>query len=511
MSKFSEKCRELLAENGYNVYRFSQIASLERTTLQRMVTGKRLPSPEFVEHFCQALRISLTEKKEVMDLYKMESIGETAYQNQTLILQLFEKLSILEKNKRFNNQSVVNYGEIKLISPVSTDKYETELLLQYVLRKTLQEQESPELYTNLPGANSLLPHYLNLLVPEYNKTILIKHLIHFQPNASYAYENLETLHQIIPLCFSSGINYIPFYYYSKLSQNDQPNLLYPFYIITEKYVLQLTTDLSKGILHSDPVILQEYTKEFQNCLKHSAPLLQQSKDPAEALQLYLTSFDTVQTLTGLASTPCDMDSMDDEYFFHRVKETSPEYIPLMKTYAAYLDGLKQVSRHTFFTSNGVQKFCECGISSGTSSIVIPNFSPKERLTSLKYFLEHFSNESHQMLNSNFSYPDSLFIELRNNHSLFLINLADKTNISFIIIQESSICNAFSEFFRSLTDSEFITPENQTRTLIQKYIEQLKQLTSGVTPPLEIFKFLFVVFGFIYRTCHWHLLPNAWRL
>lgn len=395
-----------------------------------------------------------------MDLYKMEAIGETAYQNQTTILHLFEKLSTLEKNKGFNKRSIVDYGEMKLISPISNDKYETELLLQYVLRKTIQEQESPELYTNLPGTDTLLPHYLNLIIPQYGKTILIKHLIHFQTKASYAYENLETLRQIIPLCFSADINYIPFYYYSKLSRNDQQILLYPFYIITEKYVLQLTSDLSKGILHSDPAILQEYTKEFQNCLEHSSPLLQQSKDLDEALQLYMTSFDTIQDLTSLNATPCDSDFMDNEYF---------------------LNVLKQVNRKDFFTISGFQKYCESGISSGTSSIVIPQFSPEERITSLKYFLEHFSNEKDHMLNSTFSYPDSLYIELRNNHSLFLINLADKANISFIIIHESSICNAFSEFFQLLADSEYITPENQTRTLIQKYIRQLKQLTFGITP------------------------------
>ena len=110
MSKFSEKCKELLTENGYNVYRLSQAASLERTTLQRMVTGKRLPGPEFVEHFCQALRISLPEKKEIMELYKMEAIGETAYRNQTTILHLFEKLSALEKNEGFNKRSIVENG-----------------------------------------------------------------------------------------------------------------------------------------------------------------------------------------------------------------------------------------------------------------------------------------------------------------------------------------------------------------------------------------------------------------
>ena len=104
----------------------------------------------------------------------MEAIGETAYRNQTTILHLFEKLSALEKNEGFNKRSIVDYGEMKLISPISNDKYETELLLQYVLRKTIQEQESPELYTNLPGTDTLLPHYLKLLIPQYGKTILIK-------------------------------------------------------------------------------------------------------------------------------------------------------------------------------------------------------------------------------------------------------------------------------------------------------------------------------------------------
>lgn len=243
----------------------------------------------------------------------------------------------------------------------------------------------------------------------------------------------------------------------------------------------MASDLSKGILHSDPAILQEYTKEFQNCLEHSSPLLQQSKDLDEALQLYMTSFDTIQDSTSLAATPCDSDFMDNEYFFDRVKEHSPEYAPLTKAYGAFLNVLKHVNRKDFFTISGFQKYCESGISSGTSSIVMPQFSPEERITSLKYFLEHFSNEKDHMLNSTFSYPDSLYIELRNNHSLFLINLADKANISFIIIQESSICDAFSEFFQLLADSEYITPENQTRTLIQKYIQQLKQLTFGITP------------------------------
>ena len=129
MSKFSDKCRELLTENGYNVYRLSQAASLERTTLQRMVTGKRLPGQEFVENFCRALRIPFLEEKEVMELYKMESIGESAYLNQKTILQLFDTLSNLDKEEKRNNYKVIDHGDLELLSPIADDTYDTEMLL----------------------------------------------------------------------------------------------------------------------------------------------------------------------------------------------------------------------------------------------------------------------------------------------------------------------------------------------------------------------------------------------
>ena len=105
MSKFSEKCKQLLSENGSNVYRISKSASLERTALQRMVTGKRLPSQDIVKSFCQALRISFSEEQELMELYKMELIGLSAYKNQKCIFRLFEHLTELEKmNAKLSNE-----------------------------------------------------------------------------------------------------------------------------------------------------------------------------------------------------------------------------------------------------------------------------------------------------------------------------------------------------------------------------------------------------------------------
>ena len=51
MSDFSNKCREYLKDTGENVYQLSASSGLDRTSLQRMITGKRLPGIDFVRQF----------------------------------------------------------------------------------------------------------------------------------------------------------------------------------------------------------------------------------------------------------------------------------------------------------------------------------------------------------------------------------------------------------------------------------------------------------------------------
>lgn len=140
MSKFSEKCKQLLSENGSNVYRISKSASLERTALQRMVTGKRLPSQDIVKSFCQALRISFSEEQELMELYKMELIGLSAYKNQKCIFRLFEHLTELEKMNAQASRNVIDNSDLVLVSPVSNliqNYYYILFLKKYFNRKMI--------------------------------------------------------------------------------------------------------------------------------------------------------------------------------------------------------------------------------------------------------------------------------------------------------------------------------------------------------------------------------------
>ena len=93
MSDFSSKCREYLKNTGETVYQLSASSGLDRTSLQRMITGKRLPGMDFVRQFCDSIRINPSQRQELIELYKIEKIGKEIYYNRKYIQELLRVIS----------------------------------------------------------------------------------------------------------------------------------------------------------------------------------------------------------------------------------------------------------------------------------------------------------------------------------------------------------------------------------------------------------------------------------
>lgn len=96
-----------------------------------------------------------------------------------------------------------------------------------------------------------------------------------------------------------------------------------------------------------------------------------------------------------------------------------------------------------------------------------------RLKALQHFLFTFDDSEKNMLNDDFSFPQTLYLELRDNNILYLIRMGKNKQLSFVSITENSICNAFRDFFQLLQKSEYICPPEELKALISHYITQLK--------------------------------------
>ena len=92
MSQFSDACKALIKNKNTTVYRMSKEFALDWTTLQRMVSGKRLPNQGFVQRFCDSLQLTESESREILEYYKMEQLGRNTYINRRHIRQFCQYL-----------------------------------------------------------------------------------------------------------------------------------------------------------------------------------------------------------------------------------------------------------------------------------------------------------------------------------------------------------------------------------------------------------------------------------
>lgn len=92
MSHLSDRCQQFLTESGTSVYQLSKTSGLDRASLHRLVTGKRIPTLEFLTKFCQAMRLNHADIQELFELYEESHAGSSNFQNRKLICQIFSDL-----------------------------------------------------------------------------------------------------------------------------------------------------------------------------------------------------------------------------------------------------------------------------------------------------------------------------------------------------------------------------------------------------------------------------------
>ena len=88
MTRFSKKISELIEESGETVQSLAEMGKINRTTLQRVKTGERLPTKKVFANLAKALRLSNAEVEELQTLMEMTQVGERSYYNRRKIVEL---------------------------------------------------------------------------------------------------------------------------------------------------------------------------------------------------------------------------------------------------------------------------------------------------------------------------------------------------------------------------------------------------------------------------------------
>lgn len=483
MSEFSDRCKQLLLESGSNVYQIAKRSSLDRTSIQRMITGKRLPSKQFVKDFCSYLRISPIEKSELLELYDMEKIGKTTYLNRWYVKNLIETLAIAENNHHIpENTSVLYKNSIPNVTHLSDttvlDHAENTILT--VLEFELQNNPKQEILLNVPSSYTFLFQTIQRIFKDAPEGTSIKHLVTLNKNplnSAHSSRNLEALSHILPIAKTLTGHYHPFYIYSSLTPSDEKLLIMPYYIITSQHLLILSSDFKSVSVHTSGPFVENYRSEMMRILDMAEPLIKYTSLPMEIItRLEQTYMNLGKPSHSFEFHPCF-------FFMSSTFQVPEELIERTKDAQVLLSAFQGMYRAmdasetptmNFFSEEGLRQFCSTGKCLGQYNNITEGFPATERKLMLnQYCHRNQEDEFHgHMLKPDFKVPAYVSIELHNNHRLHLFSLKEDFEFAFIEIDESSICEAFFDFFESLPDSELAYSKEETCNKISNYISMI---------------------------------------
>ena len=250
MSHLSDRCQQFLTESGTSVYQLSKTSGLDRASLHRLVTGKRIPTLEFLTKFCQAMRLNHADIQELFELYEESHAGSANFQNRKLICQIFSDLDGLSSASFQESPKTLSPD---LLPPVFTStrpipsmagnsRQTLGLVQQFLLRLFHEKPDGTEVLTNAPLARMGLLPFFYALQSLYHKHLRLHHLLYFSANPSLGADsnpNLEILRFVLPIALSDFNFYEPRFTYINLGKNDMEAMLWPYYIICEDLLLVL--------------------------------------------------------------------------------------------------------------------------------------------------------------------------------------------------------------------------------------------------------------------------------
>lgn len=265
MSEFSDFCNMLREKSGMTIYSIAKVSEMERTALNRMLNGKRLPGYEDVERFCGTIRANEKEKEHIRKLYMMERMGKKRYANCCYIEKLLYMLDQGGVSPLYFSEEPKEKMEPDNTSFVEGETLVCDRILD-MLEQAYQLPDSDKIYTNFPANDEILLSAVRFYEKKYRKQISLHHFHILNVNPEQYYDadcNLKVLCAALIWTFFKEKSYIPYYTYSPLMLNDLELQMMPFYLVTGARVAHISDDFRQGIFLENPDTVSFYKKKMR--------------------------------------------------------------------------------------------------------------------------------------------------------------------------------------------------------------------------------------------------------
>lgn len=350
-----------LITQDVKIYSLSKLTGIERTKLQRIKSGERLPSSEELEKICRACTCSDEEKKKLKQALEIEIIGEDKYKSREFSKKFLADLSDMFQQKKspqieFNATVTLSLASDTIV----TNGYnETINTIRKVLKKETSEENTIYLLSSAINSafNELLTHFVD------KQNITLRHLLSLEPHIESSenyFDNINSILKIYPL-FLSNTNYYPSFNYNLFSSGE----LLPYYIVSDNFSINIAADFSTAIITQKQEVIDIHRKLLEAKIKSSYSFIKEVTDIFDYSRIYYerseNNFFDDATLFTLEYEPCVSPYLTQDMVIEAMNKS--EFIDeelIKRALACFGDLHKCKRKFSFFSEKGLDSFVKTG-------------------------------------------------------------------------------------------------------------------------------------------------------
>lgn len=481
MNTIQELIRRCIDSNGYTIYSLSQQTGINRTTLQKIISGQRTLTKDIYETLLRFFVISPSEREALDRAFLIDQIGRERYQTHMEIKHILElPASVFQTTSEdLTSALITNLNELPDFTLLK-DEYQITNVLCSIVLSNVTECEQPYLY----GYTDMSQTFMSTILKQFFNTayekLNIKLLLEFRKArlVNGYYDNIDNLHiitNLLPFFSAFPGTFAVHYYYAEQNDFEQLASVFPFYIITNTHVILFSADYTSALFISNSALHEHYLSYYNQALNHSYTLT-----------------NGIQTTLELLESLIHVDPLTNYHLCLNVQPTIEKYITpdMIDKYmldTPYKDVLRQklleridqlaTEDHTIlFTMEGLRLFCDRGKNINFPDTLAKPFDIEDRIYILSKFLESNRTENsntYLLLNPKQLHTSPyISIAFVPPALTFILLIREDGNALAIPLYEHTLCNNIIDYIQALPEYGCIYSLEETNHQLEQEIEVL---------------------------------------
>ncbi|MDK2936297.1 MAG: hypothetical protein PWP62_1305 [Eubacteriaceae bacterium] len=474
----STRIEELMIESGETVQSLAEMVDVDRTTLQKIKTGKRLPTPQILNRLIAVLRLTNAEEEEIRRLFSIEKNGQQSFQNRMMIKELLEMISDLTEYKIPVHKQL----ETKSLDCSDGDDQEEKktvkglenviALMHQVIDRELYFQQEPCIRMLTSNRQDYLYQYIFQEMMGNRKKIRLEDVIVFDEQNNEDDMALSALKFLMGLSLLENVSYDSNYLSAETDKKGLGARNSAYFILTVREVLVIAKDFSFAVRYRTQERIDNYDKQFAFFREQSQAFIIENNNP---LFVY-SEFDVdYKPLMVLEPIPCFANYFTDRFVESKIRKDFPFYQVLLpfaiKFYGNFRENGKDMKN--VFAYKYLEQFMEVG-DLYLPEVVTEKIAPPERLTLLKLVRDNLAsgkrpvnmiNEEVFRMNDSFECSDA-------KHSIQIVfhyRVDGRQIFKSISLGKTTVHQAFKDFFNHLPESDLVLSRAATLAKIDELI------------------------------------------